>query len=544
MKNIRLFRAAALLLTLGLAGGLGACKDYLDTVPQDFVAPETYYNNETQLTAALMGVYSALGDNGNEATYSRFLSLEAPSATDEQLARSNTVVAMSSYSADASYPNVVNCWTNLYQGINRANLLLENLDGANATAEVKNQIRGEALFLRSYYYFVLVGYWGDVPLKLSSTKSAQDVDIPRTPAAQVYDQIITDMMEAEGLLKPITAWGHNGRVSKTAAQGMLARVNLYAAGRLAQPARYAEARRWAQAVMSSGVHSLSPDYAQIFKNHCADIYDTKECLWEVEFNGNGVGTVYREIERFASSIGARNDNEAFGYQQGLYVATGTLYNSYGAGDLRRDWNISTYSYPGFDAARGKLPYPATYIWGRYINKWPREFQTAKPYSKNFGPTNWPLLRYADVLLMFAEADNEVNGSPTPAAIAAVNQVRRRGYGLPVGTVSTVADLPAAATAGKAAFFTALKAERSRELAFEGLRKLDLLRWNILLPTLKGMIPIITAQAPGSSNQPLGYYGRTATLLPYQNASDRDVLWPIPSNELSLNKAMTQNDGWK
>ena len=536
MKKFFAPKTLGLLLALT---GFSSCKGYLDTLPESTISSQTYYNTEAQLTAALMAVYSEMG-NIDESTYSRFLSLEAPSATDEQLLRSNANVAVSAYNFDASYANIVNCWSDLYEGINRANALLENIDKSQASSAVKEQIRAEALFLRAYYYFVLVGYWGDVPLKLTSTESAQNVTLARTPAKEVYAQIIKDMTLAEGVLKNNTDWGNTGRISKTAAAGMLARVCLYAAGRLPDASKYADARTWALKVMNSGLHTLNSDYSQIFKNESADIYDLKECLWEVEFNGNGVGNVYREIERFGSTIGIPNNNETVGFMQGQYVATGVQYQLYGTGDLRRDWNIAPFTYTGQDATKAQIPYAATYVWGRYIAKWRRQYQVIT-YAKNFGPTNWPLLRYSDVLLMFAEADNEVNGGPTPAAYTALNQVRRRGYGLPVATASAVADAPATLT--KATFFNYLKDERARELAFEGLRKLDLLRWGNFLTVMKAMVPIITTQAPSAANSGIGYYGRAATLVPYNNVSQRDLLWPIPSTEVSLNKAIVQNPGW-
>jgi hypothetical protein len=528
--------------TLGLLLGLSclsSCKDFLDTLPESTIAPQTYYNTEAQLTAALMAVYSEMG-NSDESTYSRFLSLEAPSANDEQLLRSNAAVAVSAYNFDASYANLVNCWTDLYEGINRANALLENIDKSQASPAAKEQIRAEALFLRAYYYFVLVGYWGDVPLKLSSTTSAQNVNMARTPAAEVYAQIIGDMTKAEAVLKNNTDWGNTGRISKTAAAGMLARVCLHAAGRLGDQSKYADARTWALKVMNSGLHSLNSDYSQIFKNESADVYDLRECLWEVEFNGNGVGNVYREIERFGSTLGIPNNNETVGFMQGQYVATGVQFQLYGTGDLRRDWNIAPFTYTGQDATKAQIPYAATYVWGRYIAKWRRQYQTIA-FAKNFGPTNWPLLRYSDILLMFAEADNEVNGGPTTAAYLAVNQVRRRGYGLPIATASAVADTRAGQS--KADFFNTLKDERARELAFEGHRKLDLLRWGNFLTVMKGMVPIINTQAPSSANSSIGYYGRAATLVPYNNVSQRDMLWPIPSTEVSLNKSIVQNPGW-
>ncbi|RZK28739.1 MAG: RagB/SusD family nutrient uptake outer membrane protein, partial [Hymenobacter sp.] len=142
MKKFFAPKTLGLLLVLT---GFSSCKGYLDTLPESTISPQTYYNTEAQLTAALMAVYSEMG-NIDESTYSRFLSLEAPSATDEQLLRSNANVAVSAYNFDASYANIVNCWSDLYEGINRANALLENIDKSQASNAVKEQIRAEALF--------------------------------------------------------------------------------------------------------------------------------------------------------------------------------------------------------------------------------------------------------------------------------------------------------------------------------------------------------------------------------------------------------------
>ncbi|KHJ37442.1 SusD family protein [Pedobacter glucosidilyticus] len=514
-----------------------SCENYLETKPINFATPETFYNNEQELTAALMAVYSELGST-NEGTYSRFLSLEAPSSNDEMLRRgANTEAAADSYNASASYDRFYNCWTTLYSGIQRANLLLENINKAQASQEIKNKIKGEALFLRAYYHFILVSYWGDVPLKLSSTNSLNQIYIARTPAKQVYEAVILDMTNSYDLVDEITSFNHPGRVSKTAVAGILARVCLHAAGRLQDASYYQTARAWALKVMESGIHSLNPDYKQIFINHSADVYDIKESIWEVEFEQDN-GSQRNEGERFGSTIGIRNNDDKTGFMQGNYTATGVLYNLYAAGDLRRDWNIAPFYYPNFDRNNGAVLYSSTYRWGRYVAKWRREYQT-KDFNKNFGGTNWPLLRYADVLLMFAEAENEING-PTPAAYQAVNLVRRRAYRL-FTEQNNVADLPIGLN--KVSFFNWIKDERARELAFEGLRKLDLIRWNLLISTMQQMVTTISTAAPSGSNTALGYSGRVSTLRSYQNFSNRDLFFPIPTQEISLNSLMIQNTGW-
>lgn len=517
-----------------------SCNDYLETKPKSFVTPEFYYRNESELTAALMGVYSELG-NTNESTYSRFLSLEAPSSNDEQLRRgANTAIIADLYNTSASYDNFFNCWTTLYSGIQRANLLLENIDKAVASQSIKDNIRGEALFLRAYYHFILVGYWGDVPLKLASTNSVNHVNVAKTSSSEVYSKIMEDMALAFNLVDDSFALGNVGRVSKNAISGILARVYLHAAGRLKNPSFYNQARSLTQEIIQSDKYSLNPDYKQIFINHTANIYDLKESLWEVEFFFDNSSSSSNEHERFGSTIGIRNRDNKTGFAQGNYTATGLLFDLYRQGDKRRDWNIAPFYYLDNDKNNGTAEYLPNYKWGRYVAKWRREYQTGV-YNKNFGGVNWPLLRYADVLLMFAEAENEVNNGPTADAYNAINQVRRRAYGFPVNQANTITDLPPGLN--KDTFFKWVKDERSRELAFEGLRKLDLLRWGLLESTMQEMITIINSTAPVGSQNPLGYSGRDATLRPYQNFTSRDVVFPIPTQEMSLNRLITQNTGW-
>lgn len=516
-----------------------SCNDYLETKPKSFVTPEFYYRTESELTAALMGVYSELG-NTNESTYSRFLSLEAPSSNDEQLRRgANTAIIADLYNTSASYDNFFNCWTTLYSGIQRANLLLERIDKATASQVVKDNIKGEALFLRAYYHFILVSYWGDVPLKVSATNSVNQVNISKASSNQVYNKIMEDMTLAHNLVDDSFAMGNLGRVSENTISGILARIYLHAAGRLKNSSYYKQARSLTQEIIQSGKYSLNPDYKQIFINHTANIYDFKESLWEVEFIFDNSSSS-NEHERFGSTIGIRNNDDKTGFAQGNYTATGVLFDLYQDGDKRRDWNIAPFYYLDNDKNKGTAEYLPTYKWGRYVAKWRREYQTGV-YNKNFGGINWPLLRYADVLLMFAEAENEINSGPTAAAYSAVNQVRRRAFGFQVHEANPISDLPSGLN--KDAFFRWIKDERSRELAFEGLRKLDLLRWGLLESTMQQMVNIINTTAPVASRNPLGYSGREATLRPYQNFTSRDVLFPIPTQELSLNRLITQNKGW-
>ncbi|WP_448697476.1 RagB/SusD family nutrient uptake outer membrane protein [Mucilaginibacter sp. AW1-3] len=413
-------------LMIAALSGMTSCKKFLTQLPQDSVAPQTYYNTTDQLNSALAAVYAELG-NSDEATYSRFLSLEANASNDEYYLRSSSGVAASVYNTSSSYANFISCWNDLYTGIERANLILEHLPTSAAPQATKDEIKGETLFLRAYYFFILTGYWGDVPLKLHSTTGVTDINYPRVPKKQVYEQIIKDMTTAEGLVNTSTVWNNNGRISKTGVEGVLARVCLHAAGRLNDATYYQQAENWALKVVNSGIHSLNPDYKQIFINESQDIEDIKECIWEIEFYRDDAG-IYRNYERFGSTTGINNTNSDYGFMQAQYITLGTYYNLFGKGDLRRDWTMSPFYYSGNDAANGKIATPTTANWGRPLSKWRREYQKPDVITvKNFGPTNWPLLRYADVLLMLAEADNEING-PTATNQGYVNLVRERAYG--------------------------------------------------------------------------------------------------------------------
>ncbi|MGV3502955.1 MAG: RagB/SusD family nutrient uptake outer membrane protein [Adhaeribacter sp.] len=407
-----------------------SCQDYLEVLPTDFASPETTYTTAEEANMALTGVYSTLKQVG---AYSRYLPIELNFGNDEGFYKGSTNISTETPLINTHGPStpIINItWSELYKGINRANLLLANIQKPVMDETARGVIKGEALFLRAYFYFQLVHLWGDVPVLLTPTTSGEVVDIPRTPMREVYALILRDMTEAEGLVKTITANnGLSGRVSKTAVQGILARVCLKMAGKpLNDVSKYQEAKQWAEKVILSGEHSLAPDYAQIFRNMSQDLYDPKESIWEVEFKGNGT-IVPSEIGGwFAGQLSIDNSSAAlYGYAN--IGATSILYEKYEALDVRRNRNVVPFFYsPSSTSDPTKISYhAATVMHNRDTGKWRISETLLSPHNRNLGPTNFPLLRYADVLLMYAEAENEING-PTPQAIDYVNQVRRRGYG--------------------------------------------------------------------------------------------------------------------
>ncbi|HWB90768.1 MAG TPA: RagB/SusD family nutrient uptake outer membrane protein [Puia sp.] len=526
--NKRLFICGTI-IAIVLAAGFGSgCKKFLDKKPLSTVSPVNYYKNDSEVESALSGVYNILG---LEFMWGGRIPVRHNASTDESFfSYTKFPTGPFWYNYDASDPTVTEMWTYLYQGIERANTLLANLDGAVMDSVRKSQVRGEALFLRAFYYFTLVQYWGDVPLKLAPSSSVNKVDIARTPAKTVYAQILKDMEEAEGLVNTSPGNGNTERISQSTVRGILARVCLTMAGApLNDVSKFQDARDWAMKVVQSGIHELDTSYKQIYINECQDIDDYKECIWETGNWGNN-----NDANRLGGRIGNENGvacsssaPATVGYAYGFISTTMKLYKLYGAGDLRRDWAISTYT---LNAAGTKTTLASTKIYQRNCAKWRREYELDRPMNKNYTPINFPILRYADVLLMLAEAENEVNG-PTATAYESLNEVRRRGYGLPVHTPSAVADVSGLTQDG---LRQVIRDERARELCFEGLRKPDLIRWGIFLNAMQESADEIMANGGTTYAYAAAAAGRV---------SERHLLYPIPSTEMSLNKAMVQNPGW-
>ena len=513
-----------------------SCGDFLDTVPTDFITQKNYFKTEIDVNTALTGIYDILGKTG---TYGRTIYFELDISDESFNGLSQQTVDLSLNNYDASDVKVHNLWTLLYDGINRANIFLENIDNTDLDMDPGKVkiVKGEALFLRAYYYFMLVSNWGDVPLKLESTKSVSDVNMARTESEVVYNRIVFDMETAFSMVQPASAYTYNSRITKSTIAGILARVNLKMAGYpLRKTERFEEARSWALVVMDpENGHELNPDYKQIFINHCQDLYDTKECLWEVEFGKVATGG-QEDVGSIGSITGIGNSDKSFGYSYGAMRTTERYYRSFEKGDLRRDWTINDYYYGTVNGVSNThVAYSDAQIYNRSNAKWRREYETATPKNVGTTPINFPILRYSDVLLMFAEAENEVNG-PTDEAYEAVNLVRRRAYGLnlpiPPSDIPSEVELPK--DLDQTDFRLRVQKERSLELGFEALRRFDLIRWGIYISTMRDLSNEIKNTAPNSYK----YAGRTA-----DNTSERHLLLPIPSLEIALNKLMKQNPQW-
>lgn len=530
-KNNRFLFPLLFLVTV-----LGSCNKLLDVKEGEYIlSTGSFYKTEEQLNTAIRGVYASLADAavyGNNML-GRF-GLEADEGYYEWVNDRGTVAYYETSSADAK---ILNHWRSLYQGISRANFLLANIGRPDIEVDsmARAHFKGQALFLRGYYYLMLVSKFGGVPLltEPSLTSDADAIQLQKASVKEVYDQILKDMTEAADLVQDVSTVQGGGTVSKSAVWGMLARVCLYMAGEpLKETARYADAAVWAGKVITHGHHALNPSYSQVFINYAQDKYDTKESILEVEFWGNGTG-VYINTGGYVGILNGIRYGSAglagFGYSLGSLHPTQWLYDIYEANDVRRDWAIAPFRY--VNDAPQNWTNPATAM-ERFCGKFRRENEQLTPKSNSSTPQNFPLLRYSDVLLMYAEALNESIGSPTAEALEAINKVRRRAVGADANTANPSVDLEGI---GYDDLKQEIIRERAKELCFEELRKNDLVRWGIFYSSMKDRLMDIPATGSAAYLQAARVY--------YGSVTPRDVIWPLPAYELGVNPKLTQNQGW-
>ena len=413
---------------------LVSCNKFLSTKPDVVLTPVQAYQTPDQITAAIAGIYTNL-----KGFYASTYECQYAVATDESYYYNTGLpfVIYANTSTDGSTGNTAGFWKGCFQSINYANTLLDNIDASAAIGHVDTGIvrraKGEAYFLRGYYYFLLAQWFGGVPVETHAINDPTNINIARAPLTQVYNQIIADMTIADSLLydQTFTKMGYSERVTQEAVDGILARVCLFAAGQPNNDSRrYTDVIKWASKLINSGTHSLLPSYSQVFIDECQNNYNS-ENIWEIGFNqkgpgnlssGGGVG-VYCGIGNTVASGTSTVSGNAYdsGYCYAYVKLHPRLYCSFQSGDYRRNWNVANYYYSGLS----KLPFTNNQFWKRNPAKWRREYEP--PISRSTqvtSGTNFPMLRYADVLLMLAEAENEVNGSST-IAYDAINQVRRR-----------------------------------------------------------------------------------------------------------------------
>lgn len=597
-----------LVTALFVASGITSCEKFLDQQPVSETPETILFNNPNSALQAVLGVYSVMaGFNG----YGARLSLAFPFDTDEMIGNPNGAITedqrrLGAYDILPTNSYLAGTFNNLYTGIERANVCIKHIpamdlytNGTDAEKIALQRLYGEALTLRAFYYSELIKLWGDVPAIYEPSATYTNFDVPKTDRDLIYDQILDDLATATTLVpwRTEAGAGNDERLTKGAVRALRARIALARGGyslrrdtrQMERRADYLDyytiARAECDSIITKGLHSLNPSFRAIWDDNILDgQVESQEVLFEVAMAGENTNTdsqlgTWNGIRLFVGTVGSGN-------RRNLVVPT--LFYKYAPFDTRRDVSIVP-----FNVNNGTIEAISLYNGadGKWRTNWVTPTITA---LKQFYGINWAIIRYSDVLLMFAEADNELQGQPTERAIEAVNAVRRRGWatgaiktitvtnggtgyteaptvtitgggGSGATAVATVnggsvtavaivnpgsgytseptitltggggdgatvtatrttveeADLTPAQTASKEAFFVAIQDERLLEFVSEGIRKYDLIRWNLLgtklAETKAELTKMLNQEAPYDGYPQQMYYLPNAPELIWGNS---------------------------
>lgn len=482
-KIINILGVSAMLLAFT------SCEDWLDMPSEAKADSSTIFETVGRAEMTVVGCYAN--------TFNRELYYQFGMGTDECISTEGTT---NSKNQVANYQYTTSniptsTYAAMYKGIEYANVCIKNLPlmtGASESEQKKiNSLLGEALAIRAMNYWNLVRFFGDVPYSDVPVADLSTFSSSRVSRDVIYDHCVEDLQRAVELLP----WASEGmvatpeRFTKNSAYGILARVALYAAGyslrwdlstvpynvgtvqiaRRSDAARVKElyeiAANACKAIVEQKENSLLDDYDDVFRSLMLGEYNDETMLeygqWGADVNGSAVG--------YTNGAFAHT-NSSFKKSAPQMVAIPTYYFEFEDGDVRRDVTICNYGITASDIHQ--MNAYSTGNVGKFRVNWKSEVGTAQ----NKRDINWPVLRYSDVLLMYAEALNELNNGPTTEAIDALKAVRKRAFGgdeSKIGTIPTTHD----------DFLNKIIEERKLELGFESWRRTDLARWGILYETL-------------------------------------------------------------
>ncbi|MBJ6108708.1 RagB/SusD family nutrient uptake outer membrane protein [Hymenobacter sp. BT523] len=474
------FLLRALLLS-GLTVSSYGCKDFVNLTPQDIIPVSGFYKTEADIQAALTGAYGSMRSVYNG--YFQFT--ELPS--DNTRTINSSEVGYGQFDKLNWLINntaIASGWNQHYTVIAGTNVTLGHADDVSyALPTTKAQIVGQAKFLRALMYFNLVRFFGDVPLVLTELKSqAEALDLVRTPAADVYAQIERDLTDAEAALPLSYNAANVGRATSGAAKALLGKVYL-------QEKKWALAEAKLAEVVALTQYQLLPDVNNVFgvgKDNNAEIIFA--CQYFSSGNGEG--------NSFAYNFAPVNANVTTVAGGSTNLGTKDLNDAFEAGDQRKAAFLTAFGT------------------GNATDYYAKKF-VYNVLSPNEGDNDWPIIRLADVVLMYAEALN--NNGKTALAIPQLNRVRTRAGLAAKPLTLTTADTQ-----------LAIEQERRVELCFEGHRWHDLIRWGKATSTMQAFKTKYTTLDPANGN-----------LAP----SVTKELFPIPQVEVLLNSKLTQNPGY-
>ena len=482
---------AAIIITAVTFSG---CKKFTEVEPLSEYSVAQTFSSVTNAFTALMGAY---GELQGDAGYGSRISMFWTNDTDESIVTgniSNDQRGIGRYQMLTSNVQITNPFNQLYKGIEKSNLCIDQIpqmelytSGSAVEQAQLKRMHGEALTLRAQYYFELLRNFGDVPATFTPAYKLNDLFIPQANRDSTYKKILDDLAMAIPMLPWRTEAGsYNERITKGAAKGLRARIALFRAGfalrqngQISRPSDYLQFYQIAkqeceEIIARRDQHTLHTSFFDFWLQH-SDVSSSKNPAGEILFEigaGGGNGTTDSRLADFNGP--AVNVNTRYSRGSAQLNTVPTYFYEFDSVDTRRDVTICYFSIPapGADGVNYKRATDIRMTTGKYRIDW-RSPLLGSPGSNPINKgLNWVLIRFSDVLLMYAEAVNEINNGPTAEAIAAYEEVRRRGY---QGNTALIGTTPTT----KAAFFEAIVKERSLEFGHEGIRKFDLLRWGIL-----------------------------------------------------------------
>jgi hypothetical protein len=469
----------------------GCSNSFLDVPPQGQQKAVQFWVSESDATKAVDAIYANLRSWTNTA----FAPIAVESMGSDDVEKGSTPADASfmsdfnNFTATSTEGQLSDFWNGQYQNINLCNQVLDNIPAINMDANLKTNYLAEAKFVRAYSYFRLVRAFGDVPLRLSLPANASAYNIPRTAKAGVWKAIEQDLTDAAGVLPQSYSGADVGRATKGAALALHAKVAMY-------QAKWADVKTYTDQVMTLG-YTLFPDFYKLFRvanENCSESVFEIQCAL-ILGNPDASTSQYSQVQGVKGVVGG-----GWGFND----PTQNLVDAFEPGDPRL---AATVIFTGTTTPSGDV-IPANLTNPRYNMKSYVPFSLYVTGYNEGCQQNVRVIRYADVLLMNAEANNELGNTTT--ALASLEMVRARAR------AGKNAILPPVTTTDKTALRTAIWNERRVELAMEFDRYFDVIR-----------------------------QGRAATLFgPRGWSANKNEVWPVPQSEIELSVGvLTQNPGY-
>ena len=505
-----------------------SCEEFLKEEPEAFLSEDQYYKTQADAINAVNAVYFFLNSGGSsvQTPYNTLFNTGMNMASDDEDpgpgATNPDVRSLSVQAHSSTNLRIYELWQQHYAAIKKANVVLEKIPAIDFDNALKARLLGETKFLRALFYFNLVRLYGDIPLILEYQKfvNASEYAIAKSPSADIYKQIEKDLNEAAAVLPASYGSPDVGRATAGAAKALLAKVYLAEASLpLKVSARYQDAVTKAEEALSSADggkgtygYDLVSNYGEVF---LPAFKNNKEHIFSAQFKSNSLSQGNNENPRaILSGVPGLSGNYAHMVR---YYTEGndkffSVYKLYKPGDKRRDVTfVRNFTSPtngkkyGLSIANTAYPNDSTPFWHKY-------WDPNSTSVTNQSAANVPIIRYAELLLIHAEAENEANG-PTVKAYKSLNKVRTRA-GLPNLTAGLSKDQ----------FRDSVYLDRRLELTYEYQRWFDLIRQR-------------DAAYNGTFVKNLHKVGKT-------NAAPKHAFYPIPQSEIDNNALLKQNPLWE